>query len=87
MDAVSFTGTTPTFQSLSEWSIDVAAGTWTVGPGNNFALNPSFEADRVAMTPGRLDDQHFCGGTKITSPADTRAAGRGSSPWPPLRQL
>ncbi|HEX2660227.1 MAG TPA: beta-xylosidase, partial [Polyangia bacterium] len=47
---ISFTGTTPKFQSLSEWSIDVAAGTWAVGPGNNFVLNPSFEADRVAMT-------------------------------------
>ena len=36
--------------SMSEWSFNAAAGTWTVGPDNNFALNPTFEADRVAMT-------------------------------------
>ena len=61
---ISFAGTTPTFQSLSEWSIDVAAGTWAVGPGNNFALNPSFEADRVAMTtPAGWTSS---GGTNVT---------------------
>ena len=47
---LSFTGTTPAMQSVSEWSLNAAAGTWTVGPDNNYALNPSFEADRVAMT-------------------------------------
>jgi hypothetical protein len=47
---VTFNGTTPIFQSLSQWHLDVAAGTWTVGPANNYALNPSFEADRVAIT-------------------------------------
>lgn len=47
---LTFDGTTPIFQSLSEWSIDAAAGTWSVGPNNNHALNPSFEADRVAVT-------------------------------------
>jgi Glycosyl hydrolases family 43 len=47
---LTFNGTTPQFQSLSQWSIDAAAGTWAVGPGNNYALNPSFEADRVTMT-------------------------------------
>ena len=47
---LSFNGTTPTMQSVSAWSLNAAAGTWTVGPDNNYALNPSFEADRVAMT-------------------------------------
>jgi len=47
---LSFSGTTPTMQSDSEWSLNAAAGTWSVGPDNNYALNPSFEADRVAMT-------------------------------------
>jgi hypothetical protein len=47
---LTFSGTTPTMASMSEWSFDAAAGTWTVGPDNNYALNPSFEADRVAMT-------------------------------------
>jgi hypothetical protein len=45
-----FDGTTPTMQSMTEWSLDAAAGTWAVGPANNYALNPSFEADRVTMT-------------------------------------
>ena len=47
---LTFNGTTPTMASMSEWSFNAAAGTWSVGPDNNFALNPSFEADRVAMT-------------------------------------
>jgi hypothetical protein len=47
---LTFNGTTPSMASMSSWSFDAAAGTWSVGPDNNFALNPSFEADRVAMT-------------------------------------
>lgn len=47
---ISFTGQTPHFQSLSRWSIDAKAGTWAIAPGNNFVLNPSFEADRIAVT-------------------------------------
>ena len=47
---LTFTGNTPHFQSLSQWSIDVATGTWSVAPGNNYVLNPTFEADRVAVT-------------------------------------
>jgi hypothetical protein len=46
---LTFNGATPEFHSLTEWSIDVQAGTWAVGPGNSYALNPSFEADRVAV--------------------------------------
>jgi|GEM_PF-1497251 len=47
---LTFNGTTPVMQSLSVWSIDAQSGTWAVGPGNNHALNPSFEADRVSVT-------------------------------------
>lgn len=47
---ITFEGTNPIFHSLSEWSIDAAAGTWSVGANNNYALNPSFEADRVTVT-------------------------------------
>jgi len=47
---LTFTGKTPHLQSLSRWSIDAKAGTWAVARGNNYVLNPSFEADRVAMT-------------------------------------
>lgn len=47
---ISFDGATPRLQSLTHWSINPATGSWTVGAENNYALNPSFEADRVAMT-------------------------------------
>jgi hypothetical protein len=47
---LTFVGTAPQFQSLSQWSLDAVTGTWTVGAGNNYAPNPSFEADRVTMT-------------------------------------
>jgi hypothetical protein len=47
---LTFNGTAPSMASLSQWSLDATSGKWSVGPGNNYALNPSFEADRVAMT-------------------------------------
>jgi hypothetical protein len=46
---VTFSGTTPTFQSVSKFDLNAAAGTWSLVTGNNFALNPNFEADRVAQ--------------------------------------
>ena len=42
-------GTTVTFNSLSQWSLDAVKGTWKVGPKNNYILNPCFEADRVTV--------------------------------------
>ncbi|MEO6096956.1 MAG: family 43 glycosylhydrolase [Fibrobacteria bacterium] len=42
-------GNTVIFNSLSQWSIDAITGTWKVGPGNNYILNPSFEADRIGV--------------------------------------
>ena len=48
---LTFEGTAPVMQSLSEWAIDTTTGSWSVGPNNNYALNPSFEADRVATNP------------------------------------
>lgn len=47
---VTFSGTTPIFNSLSKWDLNAAAGTWSVAPGNNYVLNPSYEADRVTLT-------------------------------------
>lgn len=47
---LSFDGTAPVFNSLSEWQLDPAKGSWRVGKGNNYVLNPSFEADRVTQT-------------------------------------
>lgn len=48
---VTFNGTIPVFNSLSQFVIDAPAGTWHVGNGNNYILNPGFEADRVLQTP------------------------------------
>ena len=47
---VSFDGTTPTFESVTRFDLNAAAGTWSVVPGNNYILNPGFEADRVSQT-------------------------------------
>ena len=44
---ISFDSKTPHFHSFTKWSIDAKAGTWAVAHGNNWVLNPSFEADRV----------------------------------------
>lgn len=46
---ISFSGTTPTLNSLSQFNLDAAAGTWSVGSGNNYVMNPSYEADRVSQ--------------------------------------
>ncbi len=46
---LTFSGTTPTFKSMSKWDFNAAAGTWSVAAGNNFLLNPTFEADRVSQ--------------------------------------
>jgi len=44
---LSFNGATASMNSLSEWTLDASTGSWTVGAGNNWVLNPSFDADRV----------------------------------------
>ena len=47
---ISFESGKPVFHFLSQWNINVKEGTWSVGQGNNYCLNPSFEADRVNQT-------------------------------------
>ena len=66
---LTFNGTAPQFQSVTQWSIDAALGTWAVGPGNNYALNPSFEADRVTMTQpaGWVTSTTLAGATPFTN--------------------
>lgn len=46
---LSFDGDTPYFNSLSQWHLDAQTGEWHVGEGNNYILNPSYEADRVSQ--------------------------------------
>ncbi|NGM66911.1 family 43 glycosylhydrolase [Sphingobacterium sp. SGR-19] len=43
---LSFDGDTPYFNSLSAWNLNPTTGEWTVGKGNNYIKNGSFEADR-----------------------------------------
>lgn len=40
---------TPVFNSLSQWNLDAANGTWQVAEQNNYVRNGSFEADRVTV--------------------------------------
>ena len=47
---ISFNGTTPHFNSMSQWTLDAATGEWAVGKANNYVLKPGFEADRVTQT-------------------------------------
>ncbi|WP_295068899.1 family 43 glycosylhydrolase [uncultured Fibrobacter sp.] len=47
---ISFETGKPVFHSLSQWIINAKEGTWSVGDGNNYCLNPTFEADRVSQT-------------------------------------
>lgn len=37
------------FNSMSHWALNPVTGEWRVGERNNYILNPSFEADRVAI--------------------------------------
>ncbi len=46
---ITFDGDKPIFHSLSQWNINAAEGTWSVGSGNNYVLNPNIEADRVSV--------------------------------------
>ncbi|MFC5467220.1 family 43 glycosylhydrolase [Cohnella suwonensis] len=47
---ITFSGTTPILNSLSKFNLDAAAGTWSVAAGNNYVMNPSYEADRITLT-------------------------------------
>lgn len=47
---LSFDGAEPVFNSLTRWSLDAVTGAWSIAPGNNYVLNPSFEADRVSQS-------------------------------------
>jgi hypothetical protein len=46
---VTRTGTRPQFHSVSQWEFNATTGEWRVGPQNNYALNPDFQADRVIV--------------------------------------
>ncbi|HET7542615.1 MAG TPA: family 43 glycosylhydrolase [Polyangiaceae bacterium] len=70
---LTFDGVVPSMQSLSEWSLDASTGTWAVGPHNNYALNPSFEADRVATNPPA--------GWKTSAGADVTTTHSGNFAW------
>jgi hypothetical protein len=50
---VTFNGTDAVFNSHSRWTLDAVKGTWKVATGNNYILNPAFEADRISTSPLR----------------------------------
>lgn len=70
---LSFNGTTPRFHSHSAWTLDVSTGAWTVAKENNWVLNPSFEADRIAVTTPI--------GWKATSSANAKDGHTGNWSW------
>lgn len=43
-------GTRPRFHSVSQWQFNATTGEWRVGPANNYALNPNFQADRIIVS-------------------------------------
>ncbi len=47
---ITFSGATPIFNSVNQWTINASTGAWSVGSGNNYAINPEFEADRVVTS-------------------------------------
>jgi hypothetical protein len=61
---LSFNGTTPVFNSLNRWDIDATTGAWSIAPGNNYVLNPSFDADRVSQRglAGWVNSTNISGG-------------------------
>lgn len=56
----------PYFNNLSQWSFNAETGEWTVGGGNNYAVNPDFEADRwtVANPVGWTVSDNIDGGAQ-----------------------
>jgi hypothetical protein len=41
------------FHSVSQWEFNAVTGEWRVGPGNNYILNPGFQADRIIVSSVR----------------------------------
>ena len=70
---LSFEGGKPRFHSLSAWNLDMATGAWSVAKQNNWALNPSFEADRISVTTPV--------GWKATNSANAKDARNGNWSW------
>ncbi|HVY25785.1 MAG TPA: family 43 glycosylhydrolase [Polyangiaceae bacterium] len=70
---LSFEETTPRFHSLSAWTLNAATGAWQVARENNWALNPTFEADRISVTSAV--------GWTATSGANSKDARTGNWSW------
>lgn len=56
---LSFEGSKPYFNSLSEWNLNPTTGSWSVGKGNNYIRNGSFEADRRSIPSPVKPRQEF----------------------------
>ncbi len=63
---MSFDGAKPLLHSLSEWELDARTGRWSVGRGNNYVLNPSFDADRQQLPSTNKPRQEHITGWQTT---------------------
>ncbi len=70
---LSFEAGKPLFHSLSAWTLNLTTGAWSVAKQNNWILNPSFEADRIAVTTPV--------GWKATNSANGKGARNGNWTW------
>ncbi len=70
---LSFEGGKPRFHSLSAWTLNAGTGRWSVAKKNNWALNPSFEADRISVTTPV--------GWQATSSANAKDSRNGNWSW------
>ena len=48
---------TPSFNSMSRWSLDASTGRWNVDEANDYVLNGTFEADRVTLGANGYSDK------------------------------
>ncbi len=59
---LSFAGSTPHFNSLTQWRLDAETGKWSVGDDNNYVRNFSFDADRVSIPSANKPSQSYLRG-------------------------
>lgn len=78
---LSFVNGEPYFNSLSQWILNAETGEWKVGSSNNYALNGSFDADRVNIPSGNKPVQGFLRGwtTRVVK-GNSVAVGSADSP-------
>jgi len=78
---LSFDGSTPCFNSLTQWRLDAETGEWSVGEDNNYVKNFSFDADRKNMPSDNKPSQGYLRGwTTETVKGNKVVIGNSNSP-------